>query len=293
MKQSIIAAFKTQNRAEEALEALLDAGFSRNDTRLMSLADTHTDSSSKDKSNEDKSLGQKIGEMFGMGDDDKDSSKSDDQHGQNKDAIRVDVDDEADAERAQDIIKHFEPTGVDRRSADDLGKSSGLHDSERTLGDRSTAGALGATGSHASDQRNNETVVPVVEEELEIGKRETTQGGVNVTSRNYEESVKEDVNLHEEHTDVSSRPVDRKATKEDLAFGEVNLEERDTREEVVVNKEARVVEEVVVSREGSNRTKTIEEDLRRTDVDVEHVAEDDATRSSHVSDTDKKGKKRT
>lgn len=295
MKQSIVAAFHNQDRAKEALDALLDAGFSRTDARLMSLSGTtHTDSSTKDNSNEDESLGQKIGKLFGMGKDDEQQSSQTD--GQDKSALRVDVDNEAEAERAQSIIDRFEPTGVDKRSSDDIAESDRLRDSGHTDGDRSaaTAGGLGASGSHSSEQRNdgdNETVVPVVEEELEIGKRETTQGGVNVTSRNYDESVEEDVHLHEEHTDVSSRPVDRKATKEDMAFGEVNLEGRDTKEEAVVNKEARVVEEVVVSKEGSDRTETIKDDLRRTDVDVENVEDDAKNRSSSPRDAGKKDDK--
>ncbi|MFD2192336.1 DUF2382 domain-containing protein [Pistricoccus aurantiacus] len=269
MKQTIVAAFQDQNRAEEALNALMDAGFPRADAHLTSLSETtSTDSSRSDNSNEDESLGQKIGKLFGMGSDDEENSSQ--AGGEDNNVLRVDVDSEAKAEHAQGIIERFEPTGIDMRSSDDLVGS----------------------GSLSSEQHDGEVVVPIVEEELKVGKRETTEGGVNVTSHNYDESVEEDVHLHEEHTDVSSRPVDRKATKEELAFGEVELEARDTKEEVVVDKEARVVEEVVVSTEGSDRKETVKEDLRRTDVDVEQVGKDGASRSPSERNVGKKGAKR-
>jgi stress response protein YsnF len=42
-------------------------------------------------------------------------------------------------------------------------------------------------------------------------------------------------------------------------------------EEAVVNKMAHITEEVVIRRQGSDRTQTVHDTVRRQQVDVEHV----------------------
>jgi stress response protein YsnF len=82
--------------------------------------------------------------------------------------------------------------------------------------------------------------------------------------------VSESVNLREEHATIERRPVDRPATVADLKEGFVEV--RETAEEPVVAKTARVVEEVIVGKESSNRTETVNDTVRGTDVEVERVA---------------------
>jgi uncharacterized protein (TIGR02271 family) len=116
-----------------------------------------------------------------------------------------------------------------------------------------------------------EAVVPVVEEELTVGKRKVEKGGVRVETRVTETPVQEQVHLHEERVKVERRPVDRAATGADVAFKEGSLELTETAEEAVVGKKARVVEEVVVGKEGRDRTETVQDTVRRTDVDVKQT----------------------
>jgi uncharacterized protein (TIGR02271 family) len=116
---------------------------------------------------------------------------------------------------------------------------------------------------------------PVVKEELAVGKREVSTGGVRVYSRVTETPVSESVNLREEHATIERRPVDRPATAADLKEGFVEV--RETAEEPVIAKTARVIEEVVVGKESSNRTETVNDTVRGTDVEVERVADQDAT----------------
>ncbi|GGD91267.1 YsnF/AvaK domain-containing protein [Caballeronia grimmiae] len=92
---------------------------------------------------------------------------------------------------------------------------------------------------------------------------------MRVYSRATETPVSETVNLREAHATIERRPVDRVATAADLKEGSVEI--RETAEHVVVAKTARVIEEVVVGREATERTETINETLRGTDVEVEHV----------------------
>ena len=53
------------------------------------------------------------------------------------------------------------------------------------------------------------------------------------------------------------------------AFREGTIEMTETAEEAVVSKRARVVEEVVISKDGRDRTETVRDTVRRTDVDVQ------------------------
>jgi uncharacterized protein (TIGR02271 family) len=114
---------------------------------------------------------------------------------------------------------------------------------------------------------------PVVREELAVGKREVQTGGVRVYSRATETPVSETVNLREEHAAIERRPVDRPATDADLKEGFVEI--RETAEQPVVSKTARVVEEVVVGKEATERTETVTDTVKGTEVEVERVEDKD------------------
>jgi uncharacterized protein (TIGR02271 family) len=125
--------------------------------------------------------------------------------------------------------------------------------------------------SAANERRG---VIPVVEEELQVGKRQVQTGRVRVYSRITEVPVEEEIRLREEHAKVERRPVDKLADEvEPGAFQERSFEIRETAEEPVISKQARVKEEVVVETEASERTEAIRDTLRRTDVEVEKLDE--------------------
>ncbi len=115
------------------------------------------------------------------------------------------------------------------------------------------------------------TVIPVAKEELVVGKREVERGGVRVFRRIVEEPVSESVSLHEEHVVVERHAVDRPVTDADLRQGDRAIEVTETAEEAVVGKTARVVEEVRVGKQESDRTETIRDTVRHTEVEVEPV----------------------
>jgi uncharacterized protein (TIGR02271 family) len=127
-----------------------------------------------------------------------------------------------------------------------------------------------ATATNATASR--EVAVPVVEEQLQVGKREVERGGVRVQTQVSETPVEENVELREEHVNVERRPVDYTFHgTESEAFKESLVEIREAYEELVVKKKARVVEEVVVNKDVEQRTETVHETLRRTDVNVEPI----------------------
>lgn len=151
---------------------------------------------------------------------------------------------------------------------------------DRTTQGSPSAGPQASRGAAASAamanealERGGEARVPVVEEELKVGKREVERGGVRVQTSVQEKPVEEQVSLREEHVRVERRPVDRPATQEDVnqALHGRTVEVRERSEQPVVQKEARVVEEVVVGKEATQRTETIRDTVRRTDVEVEQV----------------------
>ena len=128
---------------------------------------------------------------------------------------------------------------------------------------------LEGSGARERTGSGREDVLPVVEEQLRIGKRAVSSGGVRIYTRVTERPVEEEVRLREERVHVERRPVDRPAGAE--AFRERSFEVEETREEPVVAKEARIIEEVVVTKEVQDRTAKVRDTVRRTDVDVDRV----------------------
>ncbi len=93
-----------------------------------------------------------------------------------------------------------------------------------------------------------------------------------MTTSVTETPVETDVSLHSEKVKVQRRAVDRPVTDADAAFRAGTIEMKETAEQAVVNKRARVVEEIVLSKEGSDTTQTVKDKVRKTNVDVQNVA---------------------
>ena len=108
---------------------------------------------------------------------------------------------------------------------------------------------------------------------MHVGKREVNRGRVRLHSRIVEQPVQEQVNLREERVQVERRPASGTAQGRHrlaaMPFQERTIEVEERGEEAVVSKEARVVEEVVVRKEADQRTETVSDTVRKTEVDVE------------------------
>jgi len=127
---------------------------------------------------------------------------------------------------------------------------------------------------------DREAVLPVIEEELQVGKREVETGGVRVTNRVTETPVEGQVSLREEHVNVERRPVNRPVSDADaVAFREGTIEVSEKAEHAVIGKQARVVEEVVIDKQATERTQTVRDTVKRTDVEVEDLTRQDVTRN--------------
>jgi uncharacterized protein (TIGR02271 family) len=126
-----------------------------------------------------------------------------------------------------------------------------------------------AKGDYAATGGSDEQVVPIVEEQLVVGKREVDRGGARVRSYVTETPVHEQIKLRDEKINVQRRAVDRPLTDADDAFRERTIDMTATGEEAVVGKTARVVEEVVVSKTAGSHVEQIDDTVRRTDVEIE------------------------
>lgn len=188
------------------------------------------------------------------------------------------------AGRASDIMNDHDAVDVNERSANWQERGWTGHDANA---DSLAADELINERDHARNFSRNagtsrldasEATVPIIEEELMVGKRDVNRGGVQVYSYITETPVEENVQLREEYINVERRPVDRPASTADFnAFQEGTLEISETSEEAVIGKRARVVEEVVVGKETQQRTKTIRDKVRRTNVDLEQTGAEQTT----------------
>ena len=118
-----------------------------------------------------------------------------------------------------------------------------------------------------------------VEEELRVGKEQTTAGKRLVSSVS-EREVEKPVTLREEEVEVERRREDRRLSpgEADRAFQEETVEVTATSERPVVSKEARVTGEVALRKQTGEREEVVRDTLRRKDVEVETVKEQPKTR---------------
>jgi uncharacterized protein (TIGR02271 family) len=143
----------------------------------------------------------------------------------------------------------------------------------------------------AEEAARERKIIPVLEEEVKIGKRTVPTGRVRVYSRVIESPVEEKVSLRVEHARVERRPVDRPATAADeRAFRETSIEISETAEEPVISKEARVKEEVVVGKEAIERTQTVRESARHIEVKIDDENFRKFYNSLSISDKEKDDK---
>lgn len=310
MQHTLVAIFDNRSDAQSAMDELLASGFARSDVNVSS-ADGSTQTGSTAGASvvadgtHDEGIGASIKHFF--------SNLFGDEHDEHahryagavtggRHVLTVTTQSEPEVERAADVVERFGPVDIDERH-DQTGSASTLNADTLAAG-AASGSTLGASASSGTTQRTADTqrdlqrdtlrddergtVIPVVQEELQVGKREVQRGGVRVLSRVVSTPVNESVTLREEHVNVERRPVNQPiSTTDATAFKEQSIELRERAEEAVVQKSARVVEEVVVSKEATQRQETISDTVRHTEVEVEQLgngsSSDDAYYRNHFN----------
>jgi uncharacterized protein (TIGR02271 family) len=281
----ITAFFDNRQDAEEAIARLESEGFARGSIRLMPGNERDTDRGDTAVGERSEGFWASLGDLF-LPDEDRDTYAEGLRRGGYLVSLNVS---DAEYDRALDILDDEGTIDIDERAASwrsegwtgassgssGLGATGAMGSSTSTgsTGSTSLASAAGSMTDRTSTAREGSEVIPIAEEQLHVGKREVEHGRVRVRSYVVERPVQEQVSLREENVRVERRPVEGSLrtgeVSGDALFQERTIEVDEKREEAVVSKEARVKEELVVRKDVEQRTETISDTVRSTEVEVE------------------------
>ena len=284
MTITLVGVFDTMKEAQQARSRLQAEGVADASIRVKADTDASPATPSKSttaNSGDDVDRRDFWDKLFGWMSDDEDDAERRTSTQHYDEAVRrgnalliVRLDDASRADRISDLLNECGAVDVDERVA--KWRATGY--------EGAGLGQMAAGDSMAGDQ-----TLQSIEEQLKIGKKTVQRGRVRIHRTMSERPVEEKVTLHEERVRVERTPVDRAATAADLsgAFEDRNLEFTETSEEAVVAKTARVVEEVRVRTEASDRVETVRDTVRKTEIEVEKV--DGETGSSSAAAGSKRG----
>jgi uncharacterized protein (TIGR02271 family) len=291
-RRLVTAFFDSRGEAEDAIESLVEAGVSRDSIRFMP-GDERDPSDTAGAGTEPRGFWDSLGDWL-LPDEDRSAyaeglrrggyllsvDASDSQYEAVVDILddegTIDLDERAESWRSEGWSGSSAADVLSGATANLTTGEARTTSSMTDLTDPTSSVSLAATSASASSYETTsrpasgeEEVIPVVEEKLRVGKRDISHGRVRIRSYVVETPVEEQVTLRKERVAVERRPVDRALSDADLAFQERTIEAEERAEEAVVSKEARVKEELVVRKETEQRTETVSDTVRSTEVDVE------------------------
>lgn len=268
MSKRVEGVYPTIEEALAAVDRLKKQGYSRTDISVVANeevrnsfsyttdVDVTADSSSSSAGNEDhRSLWETIKDAFTMDDSYADTAYSESGYDATTDPLYAYRDE---ISRGSVVVLVEEGTGTGTFH------NEHLRDTTRDVMD------------------GRDETIELREERLEVDKQKLQTGEVRIGKRIVEETETVEVPVTREEITIERRPVtDRRVVDGDL---DVTLTEEEivipvTEEQVMVNKDTRVVEEVEVHKEAITEEKRISETVRREELDV------DTTGGVHVDDT--------
>jgi len=309
MAQTVVGFFDDAADAQRAVEQLVSNGFDRSQIDVSSGTGSGTASTSGHHDHDhENGITRFFKNLFG--DNDEDADRYSRVGMRSNSIVTVHAQSSDEAERAADLLDDYGAINVNERasqyettgSTTDYDRTT-MSDRDRTADsdyNRNTAYSDTDTNrSNISDTSNFNTsdrdksdrdqTINRIEENLDVSKRTVERGGVRVRSRIVEKPVEENIRLREERINVERNPVDREASRAELEnFEERDIELTERAEVPVVNKEARVVEEIRVTKDVDERNETIRDTVRRTEVDIDDLDKKDV-RNTGDRDTDLDG----
>jgi len=181
----------------------------------------------------------------------------------------------AQTERAAEILNRSGAIDIDRHAA--AWRESGYQQYDPNA--RPYSADEAARERQRLETKKGESSIPVVQEEMQVGKRAVSRGGGRIYSHMVSQPVTENVTLREEHVRVERRNVDRPlAPGEADQLRDQSIEVLETSEEPVVSKRARVREEIVVGKEATERTEQVRDNVRHTEVKVDRIGSESEAR---------------
>lgn len=296
MSHTVVGMFDSADQAQQAAQRLAAAGFSmdhvdvassrgsssgsygsnaasnamrpdRDPSDYQNTSGTVTEGAADAAGRTGDSIGSFFSNLFG-GDDSEDTRRYAHVARNSGSIVTVHCSSDEHARRAAEILDEAGAVDVDERAA----QTGYQHGNSLNATVQNTEGGVSAQ---------------VIEENLQVGKRVEQTGGARLRSRIVERPVEANVRLREEHVSVQRNPVNRPATEADFAaFKEGEIEITESAERAVVGKEARVVEEVTLGKEVTEREETIRDTVRKTEVDVERLDGGTTTSRDNLTDDD-------
>jgi uncharacterized protein (TIGR02271 family) len=178
-------------------------------------------------------------------------------------------------DRVSAILERHNPIDLDERTA-----SYGF--SETATTQTTTTPTTAAKG--AATAPTDGGTIQLAEETLSVGKRAVSGGTTRVRRYVVETPVQEQVSLRSEQVTLERRPVTDGRPVGNADFTEKTIEMTETSEEAVVLKTARVTEEVSLRKNATDRVETVEDTVRRDEVEIEQVPGGQAS-TSRAADT--------
>lgn len=271
MTQTVTALFDKPAEAQAAQTKLVAAGIPQSAIRLVPGAQTTRTTGSYDYQRDEGGFWGALKNLF-MPEEDRYAYSEGLSRGGTLLIVSVE---QGQIETVYDVVEQNGSVDLDQREATWRQEGWSGYTAGTTAGTGTTAsGTTGAaalqSGSAGTAKAGETDYIPVVEERLNVGKRVAETGRVRLRSYVVEKPVEEQVTLRDEVVHVDRRPVDRAPTAADEAlFEDKVIEATEVREQAVVSKDARVVEEVGIQKDASQRTETISDTVRRTEVEVE------------------------
>lgn len=261
MANTVIGLFDSATEAQQAIQALINQGFDRDRIDISANnTSTATDSTSTSTYN-NADAGDRVGGFFSslFGSDNDDYNNYSEVARRGSSIVTVHAETPQQAQTAAQILDQYNAIDVDSRAAEFRGQTN-------------TAATTNTATTNTTARAEGDVSIPVVEEQLQVGKQVVETGGARLRSRIIERPVEESVRLREEHVHVERHAVNRPATEADFKnFSEGEIEITERAEVPVVGKQAQVVEEVSLGKETTERTETIRDTVRKTDVEVEEI----------------------
>jgi uncharacterized protein (TIGR02271 family) len=260
MAKTVVGFFDEAEDAQKAMQRLQQVGISQNSIDFTSggagaYSSTSTNVSTNDRQEEGNAITRFFNSLFG---DDSDDARKYSRVGSNSNyIITVHASSADEAEQAADIMDDCGAIDVDERAS-----------GEGSYNDYNNMSS--STDRDSDYDRRSGDSINRMEEELRVGKREVETGRVHVRSRIIETPVEEHVRLRQEHVNIERNPVDRRVSGDEIGnFEDRDFEVTEHAEVPVVDKEARIVEEIRINKEVDEKDEVIRDTVRKTDVDID------------------------
>jgi stress response protein YsnF len=278
---NLVAVYASRADAEQVRDRLIEFGIPAIDVRLSSATVEPNMASERTSAPAHERHGNFWDWLFGNDVPEHDRGWYQSNLREGRTGLSVLVRNDAERERVADILEEFNPIHMDEGSADVAGATLATSRKIERGGYTAATSNQMQTGPTEMTQ-DADQVIPVVKEELEVGKR-TAERRYRIRSYAVETPVEEQVRLRDERVVVERRPVSGATTGAADGLGAREFEVTERHEMPVVEKRARPVEEVVVRKEANERVETVRDTVRETKVDVDkEPAEGPVDRQSTV-----------